>query len=338
MEQGRLLSGVLLAAMLGSVALAGGPLGPPMSVLTPEQWTIDAGYYHEELGLSGCAEVREHYREWDFGSGPDDPNAGWDDWELLDVWDQTVSLEDLKINAYMASLEYGLCENWDLIVRLGATSAKGDVVGAETYWNWDYDPNRPDYDGEWVTDVWRDSLDFGTGFAWQIGTAFTICQSGRWTWGGRMQFGMADAGSGSASYSETSVEEEDGYEYVYHEDEVVTGDLSWWQAVAYIGPSYQVNETLQLYAAGGWQTLRATLDVTCLTTATESYIYGEDEEEVLYLEEYRDSGSYKLKHASPIGVFGAAWTPRDNLSLAVDVLIGDSGKWGVGVSGAWALN
>ncbi len=335
MRQGRLLSCALLAGMLSSVALAGGPFGAPMSILAPGQWAVDGGYWYEEVDLYGSAGITEYFREWEFGEGEGDED-GWGESELWDLWDQRLKLDGLETHTYVGSLEYGFCENLDLYVRLGAVSAEGDLVGKDVDWEYDYEEDL------WYATIekWKESLDFGTGFTWQIGTRFTICRSGAWTWGGRMQFGMVDGGSASSRSSWVEEEAGEGGIIRYVETEEVDADLEWWQAVAYIGPTYQLSDVLQVYIAGGWQTLHGTLDIE--STWTDSVIgvtEGElgEEEELFGKEQSLDKGSFKLKHASPIAVFGAAWAPREDLNIGVDALIGEAGKWGLGVSASFAF-
>lgn len=328
MRQGRLWSCVLLVLIGSSVALAGGPFGAPMSTLDPGQWAVDAGYWYEEMDADASAGVTEYYREWMFSA---DPNVedGWGEWELEDLWEQRIVLESLETHTYVGSVEYGFCDNLDLYIRLGATSAEADLVTRDV--DWDYDEEL----GQWIATVEKvkDSLDFGTGFTWQVGTRFTICQTGAWTWGGRLQFGMVDDLSGSSCYTEVSEVAENAYEV---ETEEVDADLDWWQAAAYIGPTYKLSDALQVYIAGGWQTLQGTIDIDAAMT-DETYDVGGEVEELVERDQYADKGSFEINHASAIAVFGAAWAPTENINIGVDGLVGESGKWGVGISGAFAF-
>lgn len=328
MRHERLWSCALLVGIWSSVALAGGTFGAPMATLTSGQWALDAGYWYEEMDADASAGVTEHYREWMFS---EDPNveSGWGEWELDDLWDQRIVLENLDTHTYVGSVEYGLCDNLDLYVRLGATSAEADLVAKDV--NWEYDEELR----QWIATVEevKDSLDFGTGFTWQVGTRFTICRTGAWTWGGRLQFGMVDDLSGSSCYTEVSEVVDNTYEV---ETEEVDADLDWWQAVAYIGPTYKLSDALQVYIAGGWQTLQGTLDVDATLTG-ETYDVSEEVEELVERDQYADEGSFEINHASAIAAFGAAWAPTENINIGVDGLVGESGKWGVGVSGAFAF-
>lgn len=291
-----LLVVVAVVGLLSSVSFAGGPLGPPMNVLEPGKWAFDIAYFHEKMDLWGCGDVSSLSAEPN-GTDPND----WD-WESGGSSLDKVRLRDFKTNTILASLDYGLCENWDVYLRLGVADAKADV--------------------SWWGDTTEDSADFGYGLAWQLGTNFTICRSGPWTFGGRMQIGAAYPGDWSQTRSGTWEEgDSNGVD-----TEKTTADLSWWQGLAYLGGTYQINDTLQGYAGLGWQTMQGTLDVDYSYTAyyDSSAVYQE-----------RADGSMKIKHASAIAVFGLAWKPPvDDARVGVELIVGEAGKFGFGITGA----
>jgi len=304
-----------------------------MATLNPGQWAVDGGYWHEEVDLYACAGMKEYDQDWE------GEELGWGDAYFDDAWDQRIRLESFETDTFLGSLEYGFCENLDLYVRLGMTEAEGDVVYRGGDWEQVWDEEEEEY--VWVWEPWEDkySADFGSAFTWQVGTRFTICRSGAWTWGGRMQFGMTQGASASESYYYTEDEVGEGT-IRYIETGAMDADLDWWQAVAYVGPTYQLSDALQVYFGGGWQTLQGKLEVDETWVEEEYYVTeGEEGEE---LEQYygdKDTyeASFKLKHASAIAVFGAAWAPTEQINIGVDALIGEGGKWGIGVSGAYAF-
>jgi hypothetical protein len=55
------------------------------------------------------------------------------------------------------------------------------------------------------------------------------------------------------------------------------------------------------------------------------------------LEQESHGASCKIKHASAIAVFGLGFEPTDNVHVGGEVLIGEAGKWGVGITGAFAV-
>lgn len=318
MDRKQLAVVVLVVGVLCSAALAGGPLGPPMSIREHGEWGIDVGYMYEEMDVYGCGRYSEAYRDWTWTTEPND--GYWDDWEEYGSgYDESIRLLDLETNTWLASLEYGLCDNWDVYFRAGIADADADV-GFRDY----------DYDTDTCC-IEKDPVDFDYGFAWQVGAAFTICRSGPLTIGGRMQFGAAYPDSYSDSYSDAWTEDD-----VNGVDEGKwSADLDWWQAVAYLGATYELDPTLQVYAGGGWQTWHGTLDLKWRELTSIDYY--EDGQPMYPYEEVRGSGAYKLKHASAIGVFGLLWAPTDNTDVAVELLIGEAGKWGIGAMAVFAL-
>ena len=296
MEKRSLLLAVVVVGLLCSVSFAGGPLGPPMSIMQPGKWAVDVVYFHEKMDLYGCG-------EWSGIDGePNGTNPNLWDWTSEEPGLDKLKLDSFKTNTILASLEYGLCENLDVYLRLGVADAKADVYS-------------------WGSSE-KESADFGYGLAWQLGANFTICHNGPWTFGGRMQIGAAYPGDWSETRSGTWEEgDSNGVD-----TEKTTGDLSWWQGLAYLGGTYQFNDTLQGYAGLGWQTMQGTLDVDYSYTAyyDSSAVYQE-----------RGSASYKVKHASAVGVFGLLWKPPiDDARVGVELIVGEAGKFGFGVTGA----
>jgi hypothetical protein len=281
-----------------------------MSIREHGEWAFDAGYMYEEMDVYGSGRWHEAWRDFSWET---EPNEGsWGDWEEYGCgYDESIRLLGLETNTWLASVEYGLCDNWDVYFRAGIADADADV-------GWrcvEYDEEEE----EEYCCIEKEAVDFDYGFAWQVGAAFTICRSGPWTFGGRMQFGAAYPGD----WSESWTDEEDGYV----EREKLNAELEWWQAVAYLGAVYELDAALQLYAGGGWQTWHGTLD---MKGSEAGYLYWEPYDDYVPVYQERSSASYKLKHASAIGVFGLLWAPTDNTDVAVELLVGEAGKWGIG--------
>jgi len=320
---GKELLAVMAVGVLCSAALAGGPLGPPMSVLDHGQWAIDAGYFYEEMDLHGCYEWQdEGYYYEDYG-GEDSY------YDYYSAGRGKITLKNFKTNTWMASIEYGLCDNWDVFLRLGMADAKADMVWSGLEGGYD------EYEGGYWADLdyEEESVDFGYGFAWQVGTAFTFCQSGPWTFGGRMQIGFAYPDEWSDSWAYYDEYENGDYQEWDQYDEASV-DLEWWQAVGYIGANYEVSDALSFYAGGGLQVLHATIDEKW--SGYDDY-YTENGSYYEWDEEWQGSGSQKIRHASAIGLFGGLWKPTDRTNVSADVLFGEAGKWGIGVMGSFEL-
>jgi len=312
MNKGTLMLAAIVVGVCSSIALAGGPLGPPGSTVPQGEWVIDGAYFYEEMDLQGWG-----IPTWPEGRlGITDGNdITWlTDWEPIDEddddYDCSCDLLNFETNTWLASLEYGLWENCTVYVRAGIADAQATMGN---------DPNAS-------------NADFGYGFAWQVGSGFTFYRSGPWTFGGRMQFGSATPDSWSWSSTDPNFFLETGEGSAEGTaTETGTADLDWWQAVAYLGGTYQVNDSLQLYGGGGWQTLHGTLDYTINGEfLSDDPVYDGD----YVFAQSRESGSCRIKHASAIGVFGAGWQPRDNVRVSGEFLFGERGKWGWGLTAA----
>ena len=286
---------MFVVSLCTSAALAFGPYGVPMSTLEHGQWAWDLGYSQEEFDLMGCYFYSYTYQSW-----ISDP-CGWGEPSGPYGSEECFRIFDFELDAALASIEYGLCDNWDIFLRLGMAKAQCSIA-----WR------------AWREDIpawWKETADLDWGFAWQVGTNFTICQNGPWTWGGRLQYGSADPDSDSW----TSRGEDEGT-WVDN----CSADIELYEALAYIGPSYQPSDTWLLYSGLGWQCVRMSLDYTCDTI----YYDGEDP-----TSRYYETATGKLKHYSAIGLVGGAWMPNDRARVSADILVGEAGKFGWSIAG-----
>jgi hypothetical protein len=159
MEKKQLAVVVAVVGVFCSAALAGGPLGPPRSLVDHGQWAINFEYGHEEMDLKTYGKMTETY----IVDG--EPGETYCESTVMQV-------SDLELNAFFGSLEYGLCDRWEVFIRLGIADAKDDITpvfcGSDEY------TEEFAFDGDY-------------GFAWGAGTKMTICQHGAWTFGGIIQ-------------------------------------------------------------------------------------------------------------------------------------------------------
>jgi len=168
MEKRRLVMAiVVVVGFFGSVAFAGGPLGPPKAVVGHGKWLVDVEYAHESLDLKAC------------GKWLQEVSPG-----VWDISDLRLRIEDLRSNMFFGSLAYGLCENWDIFARLGAADAKDEI--------------KPAID--WGTGE-KYAYDGGYGFAWGVGTRATFCQCGPWTFGAVGQLTWFNPGDGDDTFA-----------------------------------------------------------------------------------------------------------------------------------------
>jgi hypothetical protein len=152
-----LLAFVLIAVgMSSSAVFALPPMGPPRGLLGENQWAVGVEYAHGETDLEA------------YGRAQDDPDGlGW-----LDPTYSKHRIENLTSNMFFGRLGYGISDNWDVFVRLGASEARDDMTERRV------DGSTPnEYTG----------LDCSYGFAWGLGTRATFWRDGDLTWGGLFQ-------------------------------------------------------------------------------------------------------------------------------------------------------
>jgi len=195
MKQLLLVAGVLVTAILGSTAFGGAPVGPPMAVLGEGQWGIGIEFGMEEMDLSACGTLTE--------------TAGL----FADSSDELFDVEDLESNMIFGNLAYGVCDNWDVYVRLGAANAEDDIRTGP---------------GEVPL-----TFDGSYGFAWGIGSRATLCRSGAWTFGSVLQVTWFDPGDDSYLGSG----DQDGLPATWTGDI----DMDYWQAQAGLAAIYQMD-------------------------------------------------------------------------------------------------
>ena len=99
--------------------------------------------------------------------------------EFSTFYAQPITLEDFETNMFFGTLGYGICDNWDIFVRVGAADAQDDVVLHPA--TDEFGEDRIGFDGDF-------------GLAWGAGTRATFCRSGPWSFGGLVQVTWFDPG------------------------------------------------------------------------------------------------------------------------------------------------
>lgn len=146
---------IILAGVCSSPALALPPMGPPKATLEKNQLAVDFKYAHQEMDLQLDGKAREN-----LGSG----------WLPCDYTEYKI--EALRSNMLLGSLDYGICDNWNVFGHIGAADAKDEMVEALGCGR---SGNRyHDFSGDYET-------------IWGFGTRATFCQDGDLTWGGLFQ-------------------------------------------------------------------------------------------------------------------------------------------------------
>ena len=290
MRTSRTLPMVAFAMMVAfvSMASAGAPMGPPMAYVGEGQWAFGGEYGHENMDLKA-------YGTFD---------ATYDDalFEFVEIQE----IKDLEMNMFFATIAYGLCDNWDVFLRLGAADAQDDI-GASA--------NIPvDIIGDpvgVVQDYSIGSLDSSYGFAWGLGTRATFCRSGPWSFGGITQITWFDPGDSDIEYTDP----------LFGGDAVHSGDVSidFWQAQVALAAVYQV-DTWRLWVGPFLQFVDGDLDRSGDIPPFEGISGNFD-------------ASSDIDEESQIGGhFGASWDVAEQWNLwAEGQVTGDSWFVGLGV-------
>lgn len=140
-----------------SSAMAGAPMGPAMATVEKGQWSLGFEYAYENITLAADARCVESV----VGVGSDRYN-------------QDFTIEDLQSNMFFGRLTYGLCDNWDVFVRLGAADAEDDIEVDGASGIITGSGAGASYDGSY-------------GLAWGVGTRATFWTSGPWSIAGTAQ-------------------------------------------------------------------------------------------------------------------------------------------------------
>lgn len=152
-----ILSVGLCLSISAKTARAGTAMGPAMATVEQGQWSLGVEYAFENITLSADG----HGIESIVGGGSD-------------RYDQRFEIEDLETNMIFGRLTYGLCDQWDVFVRLGAADAQDDIKVDGTGIITGATGGRVGFDGSY-------------GLAWGVGTRATFWTSGPWSLAGLAQ-------------------------------------------------------------------------------------------------------------------------------------------------------
>lgn len=186
-------------ALAGSSALALAPMGPPTAGLKAGQLGAGAEYSHSNMDFKV-------------------------DWE-----GDSYTAKDIKLNIWDAKIGYGLTDDWEGFVRLGAGNAKGD---------------EDDYG---TTGDYK--------FAWGLGTKYTFLKQENIDWGVLFQIGWLKS---EGSDSGTDVYGADGSSYTETWEE--NYKLSVYDIEIAIGPTWKAAEGLKIYGGPFFNIIRGDLD------------------------------------------------------------------------------
>ena len=150
-----LAAALAIAAVLTSAAPGGAPMGPPTTTLEEGQWAFGGAFGLEKMDMEASGAFTQQ-----FAAGPP-----------ITIH-QLFAVEDFESTMAFGNLAYGVCDDWNVFVRLGAADSQGDIVIRSNSSN--------------LVES-QDSFDGGYAFAWGVGTRATFCRSGPWSFGGLVQ-------------------------------------------------------------------------------------------------------------------------------------------------------
>jgi hypothetical protein len=177
---------LVVAGLLAAVASGGAPMGSPTAQLGEGKWGWGVEYGYEQMDLEASGKVTDQ--------------------SIPFFWSQDFKIEDLASNLLFGSLSYGICDTWDIFVRVGAADASDDIILSPA------DSTAAER---------RDAFDGDFGVAWGVGTRGTFCRSGPWSVGGVMQVTWFRPGDSDFSIVDPFLPDETWVGQV---------DLEYWQA------------------------------------------------------------------------------------------------------------
>jgi hypothetical protein len=275
--------GVILAAIgvLGSVALAGAPLGVPIAALEEQEWAVGVEYGYEKGGLEG------------FGSGVRTIGG------VPAYFVESVDIDDLATRMVFGSLAYGVCDNWDLFLRVGAADGRGNirVQGAPPGGSLERSRYNSNY-----------------GVAWGIGSRATFCHWGPWRFGGLVQATWFDA-----KCSDFLSTDPDAADTVF----AGSSDLEFWQTQVALAAVYQI-DTLRFWAGPFLQFVEGDMD-----RSGRVFVSGVDDGSF--------QGSTDIGETSQFGLHaGVDWEVTARINCRMEGQLTRDG-WLLGISGAMRL-
>jgi len=187
MEKKMLFLGVVVVGVLCSAAFALAPMGPPIPTLKQGQWSAAGEYGYSKMDLQADA-------KWSV-TGP-----------VAESGKESTTIKDFKSSMFFANLGYGVSDNWEAFVRLGAADVKME-----------------------------DWFDGGYGFAWGFGTKVSFLKQDSITWGGLFQMTWFNPGDDKMTDTETFAVGE-GQENVTISGK---GEVDWSEIQIAVGPTWQ---------------------------------------------------------------------------------------------------
>ena len=257
---------VLLSAFVCNSAFALAPMGPPTA-------TLKTGHFRAGF---------------DFSTSKTDIKAKWDNGDD-ELW------KEIQSNLFAANIGYGICDDWEIFIRLGVANAEYDEVEFEG----ETIPADPLFDGDY-------------GFLFGLGTKVTWAKQENINWGALFQIHWLNA--------EDSASADLGGGFRLDLDQ----EIDLYEIQVAVGPTWNVNETLSIYGGPFFHFIAgdADLDTTTIDTSDGSVFDS-------------SSSSADLEEDSCFGGYvGAQYELSTNASVYAEFqFTGDA--WGFGTGVGW---
>ena len=192
-----LVVALVVVSMISSVAVALPPMGPPRATAGQDQWLVGIEYSRSEMALESWGDIQTEVVG---------PAIIFDDYTRYEI-------EGLESNMVFGAVTYGVQDNLDVFLRLGAADAADELAE---------DPASG-------TGMTLTGLDGSFGFGWGVGTRATFWQDGDVTWGALFQATWVDPGDSDVDLKG---------------DPAFSGnaDLEWWEVQIAAGPTVQFDD------------------------------------------------------------------------------------------------
>ena len=105
-----LIVGITVVSLYNSVAPALPTMGPPKAIAGMDQWMIGVNYSRSNMDLESWGDVRTVTLGTPF-----------DDYSKFEI-------DGLESNMVLGQLSYGVHDNWDLFVHVGASDAADEII------------------------------------------------------------------------------------------------------------------------------------------------------------------------------------------------------------------
>lgn len=224
---GPFIISLIVVCLSSSVVVALPPMGPPKALLGQDQWSVGLEYARQSIDLEAFGEVT------DIQVAP----------LFVTVEDGEHKIQDLESNVVLCQVGYGLGDDWDVFLRLGAADAEDDI-------------ERIYPDG--ATDLYQ-GFDGSFGFAWGLGTRATFWQDGDVSWGGLVQMTWLTPDDSDISlYGDT--------------DFSGNAEIDFWEVQIAVGPTVHVDDSFRIYGGPFLHFVDGDLDLSGQTVDMGSQI------------------------------------------------------------------